>query len=400
MKPLNRVVTATPPSGIRRFFDVAQQMTDVVSLGVGEPDFVTPWRIREAAIYAIERGYTSYTSNAGLPSLREAVSDHLAGRYGVRYDPANEIIVTVGVSEGLDLALRALLNPGDEVVFVEPCYVSYLPGIRFAGGVPVAVPSRGEDGFRVHADALEAAVTPRTKAILLCYPSNPTGATQSREDLQAIVDIAEKHDLYLISDEIYDRLTYVGEHVCLASLPGARERTVLLNGFSKAYAMTGWRIAYVCAPRFVAESILKMHQYTMLCASHIAQMAATEALKNAESDVQEMVADYNRRRRFFVRGLNAIGLDCHEPAGAFYAFPSIARFGLPSEAFAECLLHEERVAVVPGNAFGESGEGYVRCSYATSLEQLEEALTRMRRFAERHGALPETAAIPPESAHR
>lgn len=399
MKPLNRVVTATPPSGIRRFFDVAQQMTDVVSLGVGEPDFVTPWRIREAAIYAIERGYTSYTSNAGLPSLREAVSDHLAGRYGVRYDPASEIVITVGVSEGLDLALRALLNPGDEVVFVEPCYVSYLPGIRFAGGVPVAVPSRGEDGFRVHADALEAAVTPRTKAILLCYPSNPTGATQSREDLQAIVDIAERHDLYLISDEIYDRLTYVGEHVCLASLPGAQERTVLLNGFSKAYAMTGWRIAYVCAPRFIAESVLKIHQYTMLCASHIAQMAAIEALKNAESDVQEMIADYNRRRRFFVRGLNAIGLDCHEPAGAFYAFPSIARFGLPSEEFAERLLHEERVAVVPGNAFGESGEGYVRCSYATSLEQLEEALTRMRRFAERHGAQLETAAAP-ESAHR
>jgi len=400
LKPLNHVVTATPPSGIRRFFDVAQQMTDVISLGVGEPDFVTPWRIREAAIYAIERGHTSYTSNAGLPELREAISHHLFDLYSVRYDPGPEVVVTVGVSEGLDLALRALLNPGEEVVFVEPCYVSYLPGIRFAGGVPVAVPSYGEDGFRVRAEKLEAAITPRTKAILLCYPSNPTGATQSREDLQAIVDIAERHDLYLIADEIYDRLTYAGTHTCLASLPGAWERTILLNGFSKAYAMTGWRIAYVCAPRAIAQAILKIHQYTMLCASHIAQRAAIEALKNAENDVQEMVADYDRRRRFFVRGLNAIGLDCHEPAGAFYAFPSIARFGLSSEEFAERLLHEERVAVVPGNAFGESGEGYVRCSYATSLEQLEEALTRMRRFAERHGVLPETVVAAPESTHR
>jgi aminotransferase len=398
VKPLNQAVTATPPSGIRRFFDVAGQMEDVISLGVGEPDFVTPWRIREAAIYAIERGYTTYTSNAGLPELRALICARLMARYGVRYDPDAETIITVGVSEGLDLALRALLNPGDEVLFVEPCYVSYLPGIKFAGGIAVAIPSRGDEGFRVRASEVEAAVTPRTKAILLCYPSNPTGATQSRADLQAIVDIAVRHDLYLISDEIYDRLTYSGTHVCVASLEGAPERTILLNGFSKSYAMTGWRIAYACAPRPIAEAMLKIHQYTMLCASHVSQLAAVEALKNGENDVREMVADYDRRRRFFVRGLNAIGMDCREPNGAFYAFPSIARTGMTSEEFAERLLQEERVAVVPGNAFGASGEGYVRCCYATGLAHIEEALARMRRFMERHGALPEQTDIAREGA--
>lgn len=383
MKPLNRIVSNTPPSGIRRFFDVAQKMEDVISLGVGEPDFVTPWRIREAAIYAIERGRTAYTSNAGLPELREAICAHTFGRYGVRYDPASEIVVTVGVSEALDLALRALLNPGDEVLFVEPCYVSYQPGIQFAGGVAISVPSRGEEAFRVSAPEVEAAITPRTKAILLCYPSNPTGATQSREDLQAIVDLAVKHDLYLISDEIYDRLTYEGEHTCVASLEGARERTVHLNGFSKAYAMTGWRVAYACAPRPIAEAMIKIHQYTMLCASNVSQWAALEAVQSGETEVLEMVSSYNQRRRLFVRGLNRIGLDCFEPKGAFYAFPSVARTGLSSEEFAERLLIEERVAVVPGNAFGPSGEGFVRCSYATGLPQLEEALKRMGRFMER-----------------
>lgn len=392
MKPLNRIVTDTPPSGIRRFFDIAQQMENVVSLGVGEPDFVTPRHIREAAIQAIERGCTTYTSNAGLLELREEISANLFGRYGVRYDPAREIFITVGVSEGLDLALRALLNPGDEVLFVEPCYVSYLPGIHFAGGIPVAVPSRGEESFRIRPADIEAAITPRTKAILLCYPSNPTGATQTRENLQAIVDLAVKHDLYLISDEIYDRLTYVGEHTCVSSLPGAQERTVLLNGFSKAYAMTGWRIAYACAPRAIAESMLKIHQYTMLCAPHIAQVAAIEGLQHGEAAVQEMIADYDQRRRFFVRGLNAIGMDCHEPNGAFYAFPSIRRTGLTSEEFAERLLMEERVAVVPGSVFGASGEGYVRCSYATAVTQLEEALERMGRFVTRVAGAGETQA--------
>ncbi|MGC8666576.1 MAG: aminotransferase class I/II-fold pyridoxal phosphate-dependent enzyme [Chthonomonadales bacterium] len=383
MKPLNRVVTATPPSGIRRFFDVASRMKDVISLGVGEPDFVTPWRIREAAIYSIERGYTTYTSNAGLPELRELVSAHLEALYDVSYDPYEEIVITVGVSEGLDLALRTLLNPGDEVIYPEPCYVSYAPGIAFAGGVGVPVITRGEDAFRLNPDAVEAAVTERTKAILLCYPGNPTGATQTPEDLQRIVDIAARYDLFLISDEIYDRLTYRGKHTCVASLNGARERTVLLNGFSKAYAMTGWRVAYVCAPPPVIEGLLKIHQYAMLCAPHVAQLAAIEALRNAESDVRDMVREYDRRRRFFVAGLNAIGLTCAEPAGAFYAFPSIAAAGLSSEEFAERLLYDERVAVVPGTAFGSCGEGYVRCSYAASLEQLEEALVRMERFMKR-----------------
>lgn len=383
MKPLNRVVTATPPSGIRRFFDVASRMKDVVSLGVGEPDFVTPWRIREAAIYSIERGYTTYTSNAGLPELRELVSAHLEALYDVSYDPYEEIVITVGVSEGLDLALRTLLNPGDEVIYAEPCYVSYAPGISFAGGVGVPVVTRGEDGFRLHPDAVEAAISERTKAILLCYPGNPTGATQTREDLQRIMDLAVQHDLYVISDEIYDRLTYLGKHTCVASLEGARERTVLLNGFSKAYAMTGWRVAYVCAPQPVIEGLLKIHQYAMLCAPHVAQLAAIEALRNAESDVREMVREYDRRRRFFVSGLNSIGLTCSEPKGAFYAFPSIAASGLSSEEFAERLLYDERVAVVPGTAFGPSGEGYIRCSYAAGLEQLEEALVRMERFMKR-----------------
>lgn len=401
MKPLNQVVTATPPSGIRRFFDIATQMEDVISLGVGEPDFVTPWRIREAAIYAIERGQTTYTSNAGIMPLREQIGAHIFGRYGVRYDPVHEIIVTVGVSEGLDLALRALLNPGDEVLFVEPCYVSYHPCIRFAGGIPVPIPSYGGDGFRVRIEEIESRITPRTKAILLCYPSNPTGATQTRADLQALVDVAVKHDLYILSDEIYDRLTYTGEHTCVSSLEGARERTVLFNGFSKAYSMTGWRVGYACAPRPITQAMLKIHQYSMLCASHVSQAAALEALLHAENDVQEMVAEYDQRRRIFVRGLNAIGLDCYEPNGAFYAFPSIARSGLKSEEFAERLLMEEHVAVVPGNAFGASGEGYVRCSYATGIAQLEEALARIERFLKRqessHGrnsrlSLPATAA--------
>ncbi len=387
MKPLNRVVADTPPSGIRRFFDVASRMKDVISLGVGEPDFVTPWRIREAAIYSLERGQTTYTANAGLPSLRERIAGHLRGLYGVEYDPATEIIVTTGVSEGLDLTYRAVLNPGDEVIFIEPSYVSYDPGIRFAGAVPVPVSTHGDDDFRLRVEQVEAAITPRTKAIMLCYPCNPTGATQSREDLQALVDLAVRHDLYLISDEIYDRLTYVGEHTCLASLPGAHERTILLNGFSKAYAMTGWRVGYVCAPAAIAEGMYKIHQYTALCASQMAQRAAIEALDNAEHDVRSMVAEYDRRRRYFVRGLRSAGLRCHEPRGAFYAFPFVAHTGLSSEEFATALLDEERVAVVPGSAFGPAGEDYVRCSYATGLGHLEEAVDRIARFVARRASM-------------
>ncbi len=382
-KPLNRVISNCPPSGIRRFFDIAQQMENVISLGVGEPDYVTPWRIREAGIWSLERGYTTYTSNSGLRPLRQRICSMLSRRYSADYDPDTECLVTVGVSEGLDLALRVVLNPGDEVLVPEPCYVSYVPCIEFAGGVAVPIRTDAADGFRLHADRIEAAITPRTKALLLGSPANPTGATQSREDLTRLVALANRHDFYMLSDEIYDRLTYVGTHTCLGSLPGAKERTIVLNGFSKAYAMTGWRIGYLCAPEPLTTLMTRVHQYTMLCAPHVSQIAAIEALDNAEADVEAMVADYDRRRRVFVNGLNAIGLDCNDPKGAFYAFPSVRRTGLSSEEFAERLLMEERVAVVPGTAFGPSGAGHVRCSYATALPQLEQALERMGSFMRR-----------------
>ncbi|MDQ2706899.1 MAG: aminotransferase class I/II-fold pyridoxal phosphate-dependent enzyme [Actinomycetota bacterium] len=382
MKPLNSVISNCPPSGIRRFFDIAALMDDVISLGVGEPDFVTPWRIREAGIWALERGATTYTSNAGLRQLRELICAELAGRYQVGYSPDTECVITAGVSEGLDLTLRVLLEPGDEVIVPEPCYVAYQPCVSFAGGQPVPVPTFADDGFRLRLDVIEAAVTGRTKAILIGSPANPTGAVQTRDDLTALVALAEKHDLYLISDEIYDRLTYVGVHTCLASLPDARERTVVLGGFSKAHAMTGWRVGYLCAPTAIAELALRMHQYTMLCAPHVSQLAAVEALSAAGDDVNEMVSDYDRRRRVFVKGLREIGLDCPEPGGAFYAFPSIRSSGLDSEAFAEQLLHRHRVAVVPGSVFGAPGEGHIRCSYATALPLLEEALGRMAQFLE------------------
>ncbi|MEJ3654822.1 aminotransferase class I/II-fold pyridoxal phosphate-dependent enzyme [Actinomycetes bacterium KLBMP 9759] len=380
MKPLNEVIATCPPSGIRRFFDIAADMDDVISLGVGEPDFVTPWRVREAGIYALEHGYTTYTSNAGLPKLRELICADLAARYDAHYDPGTECLITTGVSEGLDLALRVLLNAGDEVIVPEPCYVAYEPCVAFAGGTPVAVPTRWEDGFAVDADVVAAAITPRTKAILIGSPANPTGAVQPRAALEGLVRLAEEHDLYLISDEIYDRLTYAGTHQCLGALPGARERTVVLGGFSKAYAMTGWRVGWICAPAAVAELAVRVHQYTMLCAPHVSQVAAVEAMSGPGDDVDEMVADYDRRRRVFVKGLREIGLECPEPGGAFYAFPSIRSSGLDSETFAERLLHAERVAVVPGSVFGPSGEGHVRCSYATALPLLEEALVRIERF--------------------
>ncbi|MFC5949959.1 aminotransferase class I/II-fold pyridoxal phosphate-dependent enzyme [Pseudonocardia lutea] len=380
MKPLNDVIAACPPSGIRRFFDIAAEMDDVISLGVGEPDFVTPWRIREAGIYALEHGYTTYTSNAGLPELRRLICADLEKRYAARYAWDTECLITTGVSEGLDLALRVLLNPGDEVVVPEPCYVAYEPCVSFAGGTPVRVATRWEEDFAIDPAAVEAAITPRTKAILIGSPANPTGAVQPRSALEGLVRLAERHDLYLISDEIYDRLTYDDTHVCLGALPGARERTVVLGGFSKAQAMTGWRVGWICAPRAVAELCVRVHQYTMLCAPHVSQIAAVEALEEADGDVREMVADYDRRRRVFVKGLREIGLECPEPGGAFYAFPSIRSSGLDSETFAERLLHEESVAVVPGNVFGPSGEGHIRCSYATALPQLEEALVRIDRF--------------------
>jgi aminotransferase len=380
MKELNAVIAACPPSGIRRFFDIASEMDDVISLGVGEPDFVTPWHVREAGIYALENGYTTYTSNAGLPRLRELICADLATRYGADYSPDGECLITTGVSEGLDLALRVLLNPGDEVIVPEPCYVAYEPCVAFAGGVPVRVPTRWEDDFAVDADVVAAAITPRTKAIVLGSPANPTGAVQPRSALEALVRLAEQHDLYIVSDEIYDRLTYTGTHTCLGTVPGARDRTVVLGGFSKAHAMTGWRVGWICAPRPVAELCVRVHQYTMLCAPHVSQLAAVEALSGPDDAVQSMVADYDRRRRVFVKGLRELGLDTPEPQGAFYAFPSIRRSGLDSETFAEQLLRAEHVAVVPGSVFGPSGEGHVRCSYATALPLLEEALVRIDRF--------------------
>ncbi len=384
MKPLSQAVAAVPPSGIRRFFDVAAQLEDCISLGVGEPDFVTPWHIREAAIWAIEKGFTTYTSNYGLFTLRQRITEHLRMRYGVEYSPENEVLVTVGVSEGLDIALRALLNPGDEVILFEPSYVSYVPCVLFAGGVPVSLPTDYRNGFQPDVERLRRAITARTKAILLCYPNNPTGAVAPRSTLEEIVRLAVEHDLYLVSDEIYDRLVYDTEHTCVAALPGAAERTILLGGFSKSYAMTGWRIGYACAPAPILEMMMKVHQYTMLCAPIMAQKAAEEALERGEPEVERMRREYDRRRRLVVERLNEMGLECVPPQGAFYVFPSIRCTGLRSEEFTERLLWEERVAVVPGNVFGDSGEGHVRLSYATSLPRIEEALHRIERFVQRH----------------
>ena len=383
LKPLSKTALEVPFSGIRRFFDIAASMHDVVSLGVGEPDFVTPWSVREAAIYSLERGQTTYTSNYGLLELRKEISRYLNKRYKVEYDPESEVLVTVGVSEGLDLAMRVLLNPGDEVLIPEPCYVSYRPCVSLAGGVAVGVETRAEAKFAVTVEQLKAACTERTKAILLGYPSNPTGAVLNREQIVDIINFARERGLYVVSDEIYDRLTYDGIHTCVASVPGAREITVLLNGFSKAHAMTGWRIAYACAPEHILKLMMKIHSYTMLCAPITGQIAAIEALKHAEREVEEMVAHYRLRRRLIVDGLNKLGLTCHMPLGAFYAFPSIESTGLSAEQFAERLLLEEHVAVVPGTAFGAGGDGHIRCSYATSVEKLELALSRMGSFIEK-----------------
>lgn len=380
MKPISHIVKSIPASGIRRFFDVVSQMKDVVSLGVGEPDFVTPQRIRDACVRSLDEGRTGYTSNYGLLEFRQSISGYLRDRWELEYNPENQLLVTVGVSEGLDLAIRAVLNPGDEVLVPEPSYVSYKPCIAFAGGVPVPIPTTEETGFAVTASQVEAAITPKTKAILISYPTNPTGATATREALQAVVDVARKHDLYIISDEIYDRLTYDAAHVCLPTLGGAYERTILLNGFSKAYAMTGWRIGYAAASPEIIECMMKIHQYTMLCAPIMSQVAAMEAIKSGDADSKKMVEEYACRRQLIVPGFNSIGLDCGMPGGAFYAFPSIKRTGLTSDEFAERLLFEEKVAVVPGSAFGECGEGYIRCSYATGIDQIKVALERMGRF--------------------
>jgi aminotransferase len=383
MPKISPRIAAVPPSGIRKFFDIVLTMDDVISLGVGEPDFVTPWRIREACIYSLEKGYTTYTSNYGLIELREAVAAHIEGRYGVRYDPNTQALITVGVSEAIDIALRAILEPDEEVLVPEPSFVAYKPCVTFAGGTPVAIPTTVETGFTPTPEQIEAAITPKTKAMLLSYPSNPTGAVMSREALQSIMDIAAAHDLFVISDEIYDQLIYGVCHTCVAALDGAYERTILLNGFSKAYAMTGWRIGYALCQPDVLDAMMKIHQYIMMCAPITAQMAALEALKNGSTDTQDMLREYDRRRRLIVAGMNKIGLDCSDPRGAFYVFPSVKRTGMTSEEFAERLLHEERVAVVPGNAFGDCGEGYIRCSYATSLQNIQQALERIGRFMEK-----------------
>ena len=382
---LSRRVQGIPPSGIRKFFDLLSSLDNVISLGVGEPDYVTPWRFREAAIYSIERGHTMYTSNYGLIGLRREVATYLERLYGVEYDPATEILITVGVSEGLDLAARALLNPGDQVIVPDPSYVSYAPCVILAGGEVVPVPTYRDNDFQVTAAALRDQITPSTKAILLGFPNNPTGAVVERDELARIARLAADQNLFVLSDEIYGRLVYGVEHTCFAALPGARERTVLLGGLSKSHAMTGWRVGFAAAPADVIEGMMKVHQYTVMCAPTAAQMAAVEALRAGEEAVAEMVADYDRRRRIMVAGLNDLGLDCFEPRGAFYAFPSIRRTGLTSEEFAERLLVEEKVAVVPGSAFGAAGEGYVRCCYATALKDIEEALARIGRFVARYG---------------
>jgi len=373
-----------PPSGIRKFFDLLSSVEGVISLGVGEPDFVTPWHICEAAIYSLEKGYTMYTSNKGTPELRAELARHLEYRFGLTYDPDDEILITVGVSEGLDLTMRAILNPGDEVIMPDPCYVAYPASVSLAGGTPVMVPTIEENNFEITADAIEPRITRKTKAVLIGYPCNPTGAVLSKEELTQIAELAKRYNLLVISDEVYGRLVYGTEHTCFATIPGMKERTILLNGFSKAYAMTGWRIGYAAGNGEIIGAMTKIHQYTMLCASTMGQMAALEALKADDSEVDAMVRDYDRRRRVMVKGFRDIGLSCFEPKGAFYAFPSIKITGMTSEEFAEKLLMEEKVAVVPGSAFGQCGEGYIRCCYATSLPEIKEALKRMGSFIKRH----------------
>lgn len=377
-------VRAIPRSGIRDFFDIVQSMDNVISLGIGEPGFVTPWHIREAAIFALEKGKTSYTSNYGLLKLRRAISRYVAQTFGVEYDPQTEILVTVGVSEALDIALRAIINPGDEILYHEPCYVSYHPSVTLAHGVPRAISTRAEHGFRLRAEDVVAAITPATKALMLNFPTNPTGATLPRDELERIARVCCEHDLVVLTDEIYSELTYDGTHTSIASLPSMRERTIFLHGFSKAFAMTGFRIGYACAPADLIEGMLRVHQYSMLCASIVAQEAACEALERGQESMQLMREQYRLRRNFIVKSFREMGLECHKPEGAFYSFPDIRVTGMSSREFAVRLLEEERVACVPGNAFGPSGEGHVRASYCATMTDLERAVERIARFVQRH----------------
>ena len=382
-EPLSKKIVEIKPSGIRKFFDMVSEMPDAISLGVGEPDFDTPWRIREEGIYSLERGRTFYTSNAGLKELKEEISKYLERKIQVSYDPASEIIVTVGGSEGIDIALRAMLDPGDEVLIPQPCYVSYLPCTTLANGVPVVVPLKQENQFKLTAKELKAAITPKTKILVLPYPNNPTGAIMTKEDLEPIAEVVKEHDLYVLSDEIYSELTYKYDHVSIASLPGMRERTLVINGFSKGFAMTGWRLGYICAQKRIAEQMLKIHQFAIMCAPTNSQYAAIEGLRNCEGEVQEMRTAYNQRRRFLLHEFKKMKLDCFEPFGAFYVFPCIKSTGLTSDEFCEQLLDDQKVACVPGTAFGPAGEGFIRVSYAYSIEELKIATEKIKLFIEK-----------------
>lgn len=378
--PLSDKVIKMKPSGIRKFFDIVSEMPDAISLGVGEPDFDTPWNVREEGIYALEKGRTFYTSNAGLLELREAICDYTDRRFKIAYNPKNEVLLTVGGSEGIDVALRAMLNPGDEVIVPEPCFVSYVPCVELAGGVPVTISLKNENEFRLTREELEDAITDKTKVLIMSYPNNPTGAIMEREDLEALVDVIIKHDLYVISDEIYSELTYKSEHVSIASLSGMRDRTIVINGFSKAFAMTGWRLGYALGPSMIIEQMTKIHQFAIMCAPTVSQYAALVAMKDCEKDVANMRVAYDQRRRFLLNAFKEMGLPCFEPYGAFYMFPCIKEFDMTSEEFATRLLQSKKVAVVPGDAFGECGEGFLRISYAYSLEELKVAIDRIAEF--------------------
>ena len=377
---LSKTVVGLPPSGIRKFFDVVSEMPEAISLGVGEPDFDTPWRVREEGIYSLEKGRTFYTSNAGLKELRFEISKYLDRKYQLDYHPCKEILVTVGGSEGIDVTMRSILNPGDEVIVAQPCFVSYLPCIAMAGGKPVTVDLKAEDKFKLKREQLEAVVTEKTKAVFISFPNNPTGAIMTKEDLEPIAEFVKEHDLLVISDEIYSELTYGRKHVSIASLPGMKERSIVINGFSKAFAMTGWRLGYVAAPKWLMEQMVKVHQYCIMAAPTTSQYAAIEALRACDDEVEDMRNSYNQRRRFLMHSFREMGIDCFEPEGAFYAFPSIQKFGLSSEEFANRLLKEQKVAIVPGTAFGDCGEGYLRVSYAYSVDELKAALTRLDIF--------------------
>lgn len=377
---INPIVRNIPPSGIRKFFDIVTEMKDAISLGVGEPDFVTPWRVRESGIYSLEKGHTHYTSNWGLVELREEIAGYLYRKYNLSYSPKDEIIVTVGGSEGIDIALRALVGAGDEVLIQQPCFVSYKPCVEFTGATPVVIVTKEENNFKLLPEQIEEKITPKTKVIMISYPNNPTGAIMTKEELEKIAEVIKKYDLIVISDEIYSELTYGTKHTSIAGLPDMRDRTIVVNGFSKAFAMTGWRMGYTVGHRDIIGAMFKVHQYAVMCSPTTAQYAAIEALKNCDDEVDMMCREYNRRRRVVVQGLRKAGLKCFEPLGAFYAFPSIKETGLSSTEFCEKLLEDEKVALVPGNAFGESGEGFVRLSYAYSIDTINVALERIARF--------------------